>query len=322
MNPKSGNLSGEIGHELETKKCRDFKETIKILGKNKTKIYTLCKRKSCSPIRRDIETLQTTQSNYKIIKISPEVVIKTKKQKPTRRASEPQELSDMSWMYSFRPATLITNQDDNELFRDPKTHRKPDLTYSNLICLALYLNESNKLQIKDICKWIEKNFVYFSQPKKRISLHNSIRHNLTSNDYFERSKPFNYTGSSFWYLNSLHDPPPIPPHYLKKFKLNHMIKPQLEPSLNDKVYQYYDISRNENFDNDVVHEDCTIDISKDADNVLQISNKECSINEKVITVDQNEIIIVNNEIQPETECISQNKLSFSLKKDENVINKR
>ena len=60
-------------------------------------------------------------------------------------------------------------------------HPKPPYSYIALICMGIAETAEKKATLRDIIKYIEKNFAYYRSNKK---WHGAIRHNLTINDCF------------------------------------------------------------------------------------------------------------------------------------------
>ena len=67
----------------------------------------------------------------------------------------------------------------------PHREKKPQLSFSSLIFMAIENSTEKSLPVKSIYDWITKNFPYFKDA--RPGWKNSIRHNLSFNRYFKNS---------------------------------------------------------------------------------------------------------------------------------------
>lgn len=77
-------------------------------------------------------------------------------------------------------------QDIRNLRSDfPREAKKPQLSFSSLIFMAIENSAEKSLPVKSIYDWITKNFPYFKDA--RPGWKNSIRHNLSFNRYFKNS---------------------------------------------------------------------------------------------------------------------------------------
>lgn len=61
-------------------------------------------------------------------------------------------------------------------------HLKPELSFGQLICLAILQSDERKLILSEICRWISSNFPFYRL--KDTNWQNSIRHTLSVNPHF------------------------------------------------------------------------------------------------------------------------------------------
>ncbi|XP_014676297.1 PREDICTED: forkhead box protein I1-like [Priapulus caudatus] len=63
--------------------------------------------------------------------------------------------------------------------------KKPDLSYSSLIAMAILSSREGRMQLYEIYAYIQKHFVYFAKVKD-TTWKNSVRHNLSLNSAFTK----------------------------------------------------------------------------------------------------------------------------------------
>jgi hypothetical protein len=78
--------------------------------------------------------------------------------------------------------------------------KKPDISYIELVAKAIMSSPDNSVLLGDIYKWIEDNFPYYKCTKN--SWRNSIRHNLSVNECFVKSKRVKNGRGFFWSIHS------------------------------------------------------------------------------------------------------------------------
>ncbi|OAF67065.1 hypothetical protein A3Q56_05207 [Intoshia linei] len=158
-----------------------------------------------------------------------------KHQKNGQENSETDEsLSNINWLakssISNMCLPLISNPLDT--CNEETLYKRPNLSYMQIIWLALYTSKAGHMTLQSIYKWIENNYPFFKFMANQ-KMKNSIRHNLTVHTMFKKMKPkdIGYTGTSLWYLEKRTTPPNMPSEHLKRFKLDTLIVDKA-PSVN------------------------------------------------------------------------------------------
>lgn len=77
---------------------------------------------------------------------------------------------------------------------------KPDISYIELVAKAIMSTPDNSLLLADIYRWIENQYPYYKTTKN--SWRNSIRHNLSVNECFVKSKRVKNGRGFYWSIHS------------------------------------------------------------------------------------------------------------------------
>ena len=77
---------------------------------------------------------------------------------------------------------------------------KPEISYIELVAKAIMASSENSVLLADIYRWIEDNFPYYKYTKN--SWRNSIRHNLSVNECFVKSKRVKNGRGFYWSIHS------------------------------------------------------------------------------------------------------------------------
>mgnify|MGYP000645718301 CR=1 FL=1 len=77
---------------------------------------------------------------------------------------------------------------------------KPDISYIELVAKAIMASSDNSVLLADIYQWIENNYPYYKYTKN--SWRNSIRHNLSVNECFVKSKRVKNGRGFYWSIHS------------------------------------------------------------------------------------------------------------------------
>ena len=102
---------------------------------------------------------------------------------------------------TFLPSTNPKRSSDSRSFiqRSRNADEKPSYSYVALIAMAILSSPSKKLLLADIYSYIEERFVYFRHQDQ--SWRNSIRHNLSLNDCFVKTKRSENGKGSYWTIH-------------------------------------------------------------------------------------------------------------------------
>ncbi|CAF0709208.1 unnamed protein product [Brachionus calyciflorus] len=151
-------------------------------------------------------------------------------------SEEDESLSNLNWLNKFDLNTtgltplsppLSPRKDDDETdgcfnYTSPQKNiikfifnydldKKPPLTFSTLIFLAIESSRNKRLCVKDINEWVIENFSYYKNVPSG-SWKNSIRHNLSTNQCFSKvdknlltMRDFSGKGS-LWCINPIYRP--------------------------------------------------------------------------------------------------------------------
>ena len=95
-----------------------------------------------------------------------------------------------------RPETYNNGKEDATL----ETVQKPDISYIELVARAIMSSPDNSVLLADIYQWIECNYPYYKHTKN--SWRNSIRHNLSVNECFVKSKRVRSGRGFYWSIHS------------------------------------------------------------------------------------------------------------------------
>ena len=87
---------------------------------------------------------------------------------------------------------------DSKTPTEPMT--KPDISYIELVAKAIMDSPNNSVLLADIYQWIENNYPYYKYTKN--SWRNSIRHNLSVNECFVKSKRVKNGRGFYWSIHS------------------------------------------------------------------------------------------------------------------------
>lgn len=88
-------------------------------------------------------------------------------------------------------------------YKESKTSeaiRKPDISYIELVARAIMSSPDNSVLLADIYQWIECNYPYYKNTTN--SWRNSIRHNLSVNECFVKSKRVRNGRGFYWSIHS------------------------------------------------------------------------------------------------------------------------
>lgn len=127
------------------------------------------------------------------------------------------DLKDLSWLINYNISENIgkilsdsdKEQNDINLTINKKKltlENRPNLSYSQLIYMAIDESPRKRLSLKQIYSWIMTNYPYFKQKPLKL-WNNSIKHNLMNNDLFKKvDKSLIKSHGTQWTINSLINP--------------------------------------------------------------------------------------------------------------------
>lgn len=95
---------------------------------------------------------------------------------------------------------VLTNDGNETRHIETPDPVKPDISYIELVAKAIMSSPDNSILLADIYSWIEDNFPYYKHTKN--SWRNSIRHNLSVNECFVKSKRVKNGRGFYWSIHS------------------------------------------------------------------------------------------------------------------------
>lgn len=116
---------------------------------------------------------------------------------PNPMYKEQQSSEDLNKMEYYKRLSSLCSPNDsaNEAITSPSTtpskaanavrHPKPPYSFISLICMAINSSPGCKATLREIIHYIQSNYPYYSLNKR---WHGSIRHNLTINDCFVKTR--------------------------------------------------------------------------------------------------------------------------------------
>ncbi|KAH3830428.1 uncharacterized protein LOC127879506 isoform X1 [Dreissena polymorpha] len=117
--------------------------------------------------------------------------------------SQPNPYQNVQW-------TLLSKEEIAKICGEFLEEKRPPFSYMALIQMALCSQPDRRMKLKEINQWIENTFPYYKQ-NERQGWKNSIRHNLSLYNIFEREKGKRH--GSYWTLKS--DVEPKTKSYMK-----------------------------------------------------------------------------------------------------------
>lgn len=105
---------------------------------------------------------------------------------------------NLSYCTSNQPTELKTHSTRIEKYEH--NLEKPDISYIELVAKAIMSSPDNSILLADIYKWIEEQYPYYKTTKN--SWRNSIRHNLSVNECFVKSKRVKSGRGFYWSIHS------------------------------------------------------------------------------------------------------------------------
>ena len=111
-------------------------------------------------------------------------------------------LSDYSSLNTNQeiPMQSQVNAKQTTVLPENCSHSKPDISYIELVAKAIMSSPNNSVLLADIYRWIEDNYPYYRNTKN--SWRNSIRHNLSVNECFVKSRRVKNGRGFYWSIHS------------------------------------------------------------------------------------------------------------------------